>query len=206
MNLTCQLSITNAFMTNFVFTNFTWTVPGYAISNYVVAADFSSAVVVTNFPTNNTTAKFYWVNAESNNVVQCSATVHGMRVTGQAVFNVYSPSIIFTDEPPSFVTNCPIGGTLSLSLGDDSGQGNMNFEVDVSSQYSGKTDFTQLIDRSAANGLISDSTGGQFWLDNTRFYLLRSNTDAYGVLTNDVRVLAFQDAPCIALYSSVLPT
>lgn len=91
MNLTCQLNITNAFMTNYVLTNFQWTVPGIAISNYVVAVDSSSAMVVTNFPTTNGSAAFYWVDGASNRVVQCSATINGMLVTGQAVVNVFSP-------------------------------------------------------------------------------------------------------------------
>jgi hypothetical protein len=57
MNLQCQLSVTNVTLTNFQ-----WTIPGYAISNYVVAADASSAMVVTNFPMNNSNVVFYWVN------------------------------------------------------------------------------------------------------------------------------------------------
>ena len=39
MNLVCQFANTNSYMTNFVMTNFQWTVPGYAISNCVVAPD-----------------------------------------------------------------------------------------------------------------------------------------------------------------------
>lgn len=91
MNLTCQLSIADAFMTNFVLTNFSWSVPGFAISNYVVAADASSAFVVTNFPLNNSNAVFYWVDGASNRVVQCLATVNGATVAGQATFNVLRP-------------------------------------------------------------------------------------------------------------------
>ena len=40
INLTCQLSITNSFVTNLILTNFQWTVPGYAISNYATVAQF----------------------------------------------------------------------------------------------------------------------------------------------------------------------
>ena len=45
MNLLCKTVTTNGP----VLSNFKWTVPGYAISNYVVAADTNSAIVVTNF-------------------------------------------------------------------------------------------------------------------------------------------------------------
>ncbi len=200
MNLKFQLNTTN-----FTATNFQWTVPGYAISDYVVAADASSAMVVTNFSTTNSTVIFYWVDGASNRVVQCSATVNGMPVTSQAIFNIYRPSVTFTDSPPSWATNDIIDGTLSLSLGDAGGHGSMNYEVGVSSTYSGKTDFTQLINRSAANGDTSDSTSGQYWMDNTRFYLSQSSVDAaFTVFTNQVRTLSFNDEPSFALAHSLI--
>jgi len=72
MNLKCQLMISNEVITVFPLTNFQWTVPGFAISNYVVAADASSAVVYTNFPTTKSNVVFYWVDGASNRAVQCS--------------------------------------------------------------------------------------------------------------------------------------
>jgi hypothetical protein len=204
MNWYCQLSVTNALLNNGELTNFQWTVPGYAISNYVVAADASSAMVVTNFPTINSNVVFYWVDGASYRVIQCSATVQGKLVTGQAVFNIYRPSVTFTDEPPSWATNDVIDGTLSLSLGGSGGDGSMSFRVDVSSTNSGKTDFTQLINRSAANGNTSDSTSGQYWMDNTRFYLSKSSDNAaFIVFTNHARTLFFNDGPNFALAHSV---
>jgi hypothetical protein len=100
MNFTCQLSITNQFMTNFPLANFLWTVPGTAISNYLVAADTNSAIVWTNFSTTSSNVVFYWSDGASNFILQCSATVDGKPVTGQAVFNVLKPSadlIAFTN-------------------------------------------------------------------------------------------------------------
>ncbi len=124
MNLSCKLTITNSFMTNYVFTNFAWTVPGYAISNYIVAADTNSAVVVTNFPTTNATAKFYWVDGASNRVVRCSATVNGMLVTGQATFNIFCPLPSFYLQNQSSVAadtsyNVPGAAGLYLYFGQD---------------------------------------------------------------------------------------
>jgi hypothetical protein len=91
MNWYCQLSLTNQYMTNFIFTNFSWTIPGFAISNYVVASDSSSAVVVTNFPLNSSNVVFYWVDGATNRTIQCSATIGGKTVTGQATFDVIQP-------------------------------------------------------------------------------------------------------------------
>ena len=96
MNLTCKLSVEDSYMTNFVLTNFQWTVPGVAISNYVVAEDTSSAMVVTNFATNRVNTVFYWVDGASNRTVQCSATVNGVPIAGQATLNVLSPTAKIT--------------------------------------------------------------------------------------------------------------
>ncbi len=91
MNLICKTVTANGPTLN----NFQWTVPGFAISNYVVAADSSSAAVVTNFPLNNSYVVFYWVDGASNRVIHCSATVQGKTITAQATFNVIRPSIDF---------------------------------------------------------------------------------------------------------------
>jgi hypothetical protein len=200
MNLLCQLNV--GVPTNWVFTNFSWTVPGYAISNYVVAGDGSSAMVVTNFPLNNSNVVFYWVDGASNRTVQVSATIDGKTVTGQAMFNIYRPSVTFTDEPPSWATNVTVEGTFSLSLGDGNGHGSMKYEPDISSQFSGKADITQLINRSANNGNTSDSTSGQYWLDNYVFNIVASNDPniPHNVRANVVDpILKFDDGPCFAL-------
>ncbi|HTB82834.1 MAG TPA: hypothetical protein VK742_04200 [Candidatus Sulfotelmatobacter sp.] len=89
MNLVCKTVTTNGPTLN----NFQWTVPGFAISNYVVAADGSSAMVVTNFATNNANVIFYWVDGASNRVVQVSTTVNGVKLTTKATFNVIRPNV-----------------------------------------------------------------------------------------------------------------
>lgn len=95
MNLTCQISFTNAFYTNtFVATNFQWTVPGIAITNFYVSGDAFQTngypVLLSN--TNSQNANFWWADSASNRVVQCSATVNGAIVMGQAIFNVLRPT------------------------------------------------------------------------------------------------------------------
>lgn len=107
MNLQCQLNFTVP--PSWVFTNFQWTVPGFAISSFVVAADSSSAVVVTNFPLNNSNVVFYWVDGASNRTVQCSATVNGKTVTGQATFNVLRPTATVTTQTGSVAADNFLG-------------------------------------------------------------------------------------------------
>jgi hypothetical protein len=115
MNLTCQFLLTNSIFMDCLFSNFQWTIPGYAISNYVVAPDASSAVLSTNFPTTNSTVKFYWVDGASNRIVQCAASYRGLRFTNQAVFNVIRPL-------PQFFA--PVVGSVTVDTNYD------NFEYD----------------------------------------------------------------------------
>jgi hypothetical protein len=112
MNFTAQLSVTNSFMTSFPLTNFQWTVPGYAISNY--AADVNSGVLYTSFSTNNTNVAFYWADNATNRIVQCSATINGQTVTGQATFKVVRPNVqipVYTG-PIAVGSNFPNGFAL----------------------------------------------------------------------------------------------
>jgi len=181
-------------------TAYQWNVPGFAISNYVVTS--SSATVYSNFPTTLTNVTFYWVDGVTNRVLTCSATVHGQKAVGQATFNIYRPSVSFTDLPPSWATNY----RGFLSIGDGNNHGEMSFEVDVSTRYSGRTDLTQLINRSAANGNTSDTTGGQYWLDNARFYITRGNDpdqNAFIVKPPNPKPLLLNDSPSFALAHSL---
>jgi hypothetical protein len=201
MNLQCLLN-----STNFTATDFSWTVPGNTISNYVVAADSNSAMVVTNFPLNNSNVVFYWVDGASNRVIQCSATVQGKTITAQATFNIYRPSVTFTDGPPPWATNAVVDGVLSLVLGEGdsgTGQGSMVYLVNISSAYAGRADYTQLIKRSAANGNTSDSTSGQYWMDNTRFYMSQNNNGGFPINSNSIYPLGFNDGPSFALAHSI---
>jgi hypothetical protein len=97
--LVAQLSITNSYMTNFSLANFQWTVPGFAISNYV--ADGSSGIVYSNFTTTSSNVNFVWVDDGSNRVVQCSATVNGLKITGKTTFNVLKPTATITTHTTS---------------------------------------------------------------------------------------------------------
>lgn len=98
MNLTCQLSVTNSFMTNFIVTNFQWTIPGVTISNYIIANDGSSAILLTSLATNTSSTFFCWVDGASNRVVQCAATINGVVIGGKANFNVIRPLPSFTAQ------------------------------------------------------------------------------------------------------------
>ena len=134
MNLTCQVLFTNSFLTNyFVTTNFQWTIPGNTISNYVVADDQSSGIVYTNFPINNTNVTFFWVDGATNRIVQCSATVNGQMITGQATFDVIRPTINWNGQvtgPVALGTNYVLfPGVLSIHFGGTVINGTTNWGI-----------------------------------------------------------------------------
>lgn len=112
INLLCRLSLTNQYVvTNYPPSDFQWTVPGYAISNYVVAPDSSSAMVVNSFPLNSSNVAFYWAGGASNLKVQCSATVHGTPLTAEATFNIVRPTASITTRTRSVELGYNIGLT-----------------------------------------------------------------------------------------------
>ena len=90
MNLTCQLSATNAWLKNSMLTNFQWTVPGLTFSNWLNNPE--SAILYTNYPLTNSGVTFYWIDGASSRTVQCSAMINGATVTGQATFNILRPT------------------------------------------------------------------------------------------------------------------
>jgi hypothetical protein len=84
INLSCQLSITNATPTTYQ-----WTVPGFAISNYIASA--TAGTIYSNFSTINSNVFFYWVNGASNLEVKCSVTVNNGVIPVKATVNVQRP-------------------------------------------------------------------------------------------------------------------
>ena len=115
MNLTCQLSITNSFMTNFTLTNFQWTVPEDALTNYYMDPQYYStnAYTIPLTATNSQSISYFWVTGvtnqseATNRIVQCSATINGKVIIGQAVFQVLKPFAHI------------IATTSSLQIGND---------------------------------------------------------------------------------------
>ena len=122
-----------------------------------------------------------WWYSNGNKHVFCATTnqfSNGQIVTLTLLgdISMSRPNIVdFIDGPPSYATNCVDSDhTLYLQLGDCNGHGEMKFQVALLSKYAGRTDYTQLIKRSAANGFQTDTTSGDFWLDTSLFYLTRS--------------------------------
>ena len=146
-----------------------------------------------------------WWYSNGNKHVFCATTnqfSNGQIVTLTLLgdISMYRPDIVdFIDGPPSYATNCVDSDhTLYLQLGDCNGHGEMKFQVALLSKYAGRTDYTQLIKRSAANGFQTDTTSGDFWLDTSLFYLTRSfNPDVpFQVRPNRVNHrLQFSDNP-----------
>lgn len=125
--------------------------------------------------------------------------------------NVYRPSIVnFSDGPTAYPTNASDLGILYLQLGDSNAHGDMEFEVDVFSKYSGRSDFTQLVNRYGVNGSLTSSpytTYGYFDLDNNVYYLNQTSdpNGAYTVQANVIfRHLLFSDNPGIQLVATLL--
>jgi hypothetical protein len=184
MNLKCQLMISNEVITVFPLTNFQWTVPGFAISNYVVAADASSAVVYTNFPTTKSNVVFYWVDGASNRAVQCSATAQGKTFTAQATFNVLRPTATIEVAQPGVVS---LDGNFYLQ------DAPVDFYGHVQSAYPGVANWTQLVNRDCQQAFyIETGTWGNYWLDTHPFYSNQINSEVGPGL--DERV-PLEDAP-----------
>lgn len=182
MNWYARLELTNGLViTNFPLSNFQWAVPGFAISNYVVAPDSSSAEVVTNFPINSTNVMFYWADGANNRIVQCSATVNGRTVVGQATFNVLKPESQIRAVTSEMTINTNWGElelsfgvptnygieflpTVSLPSGTNYNYGNTNFNLEwvqvISSNFQDSvvTDDGTLHVRSATNAFMLDGT------------------------------------------------
>lgn len=126
----------------------------------------------------NQTNSLWWYNGGSDIVAECICTITSgnqtATVTAKGFVNVYRPVITnFVDEPPSYPTNYSDHGTLYLQLGDGNSNGDMAYEVEVFSHYSGKIGLVQLINRDAYNGSLNSGslgTSGQYWLDTTNPY------------------------------------
>jgi hypothetical protein len=179
-----------------------WTVPGYAVAGYNPTVN--SATVISNIVSTGFAVDFYWVDGGTKEV-SCKVVVAGVEYSGRTGFVVQRPTVTFTDEPPSFATNDVIAGTPSLSLGTESGFGGMSFRIDILSANAGRVDLTQLINRSAANGNTSDTTGGKYWLDNMLFYMVRDNDPekTSRIFANTAKPLIYFDGPAYELAHSI---
>ena len=196
VNLKCQLMVSNEVITVFPLANFQWTVPGYAILNYVVAADSSSAMVVTNFPLNNSNVVFYWVDGANNRIIQCSAMAQGKTFTAQAMFNVYRPQLIQFNPMPPYT---PVINNGWLELGNDQTYvGTMNFNAIVQSKTDypqGVVNWTQLVNRNVTGISLATSTSGQYWLDTSRLYNTDTNNNPVNTSIDPRNGIIFYDNP-----------
>jgi hypothetical protein len=81
----------------------------------------------------------------------------------------------------------------------------MSYQLGVLSSYPGSSDITQVINRNANSGLITDSTSGQYWLDTVEFYISQTSNpnSVRPISVGTISPLIFSDGPEIALVSSV---
>jgi hypothetical protein len=90
MILKCQLEDPNGnAVTTPAITNFQWAVPGMTFSNY--EANYQFGKLYTEFPTNNNTVEYYWING-GNEQVSCDVIVAGQSFSAKTKFNVLRPT------------------------------------------------------------------------------------------------------------------
>ena len=75
-------------------TNFLWTIPAYAVSNFYVAPDLSTGMVIEPFPLTNSTPEYYWVDG-GNKKISCDITSMGQKLQSDGHINVIRPTIDF---------------------------------------------------------------------------------------------------------------
>ena len=102
---------------------------------------------------------------------------HTASVSTMGSFTIYRPTISnFQAHPPFYAALVPTNSPNELQLGDNFPHGLMDYNFSVSSiaPFSGSANVVQLVNASRAvsapYGGQQSTTGGQFWLDNTRFY------------------------------------
>ncbi len=105
MNMTCQIKFVNSFYTSHFYhatklSNGLCRVLPFQITSW---RQIQALHTVTNFATNGVGIKVYWVDGASNRIVQCFATVNGVMVSGQAVFNVLYPTVDWIGAMPGAV-------------------------------------------------------------------------------------------------------
>lgn len=75
-------------------TNFLWTIPAYAVSNFYVAPDLSTGMVIEPFPLTNSSPEYYWVDG-GNKKISCDITSMGQKLHADAHLGVIAPTIDF---------------------------------------------------------------------------------------------------------------
>jgi len=75
-------------------TNYLWTIPAYAVSNFYVAPDLSTGMVIEPFPLTNSTPEYYWVDG-GNKKISCDITSMGQKLQSDGHINVIRPTIDF---------------------------------------------------------------------------------------------------------------
>jgi hypothetical protein len=115
-----QISLTNKLVgpsgkTPPPITNYQWTIPSYAVSNFYVAPDVSTGMVIVPFPTTNANASFYWVDGGGKEV-RCDVKVAGTNFTAKAIFQVARPTVDWVGSITGSVAVYTNNGMVWLSF------------------------------------------------------------------------------------------
>jgi hypothetical protein len=89
-NLTCQWDRSDGPP----ITNFVWALQGYAVSNFYVASDLSTGLIIEAFPITNSNVEFCWAD-KGNKKVSCDIISMGQKLRADAHFNVIAPTVDF---------------------------------------------------------------------------------------------------------------
>jgi hypothetical protein len=183
MNLTCQLSVTNALLNNGLLTNFRWTVPGTTFSNFV--ADGQTGILNTNFSTTQSNVLFCWSDSGLK-LLQISASVNGVKVTSQAWFNVLRPTATVTTQTASVNADNFIG-LLGFYDAITYGAGiTFSNAITIPSGFSGTNEWVQIVlnpyrAQHDTNGIwwVYTENGAAPYLDTSYPY-----TNRFGITAN----------------------
>jgi hypothetical protein len=124
-------------------------------------------------------------------------------VNRKGYFDIFRPSLSnFASYPPFQPVKDGLYLQLGFGTGGSTNSGNMSFSALISSQYSGRADFTQLITGSYTNGTSVTGPRNGFQLDNDPF-VTGGNAPGYAIAANaSTNVIFLSDAPGVQLDGS----
>lgn len=182
MNLTCQLSITNALLNNSSLSNFQWAVPGMTFSNY--EANDSIGILNTNYSTTNSNVAYCWIDSGLMQT-KVSASFAGQIMTGQAWFNVVKPTGFVLATTGTIAVDTNFSGTapegnfvnaFALHYGNPDGVPGITFSntIAVPNGFSGSFEWVQVINYVGAG--VENSNG--VWINSHTIPLVTNVLDS----------------------------
>ncbi len=183
-----------------------WTLPDKFVNEPYQYSSSCTSYRVNNALLNNPTTSCWFVNGSGGavNVGQNLQFQNGQNVTivAHGNFAIYRPTVSnFQTYPPYYAALVPTNSPNELQLGDNTPAGLMQYDIKVSSStpFSGGANIVQLVNASrslsASYGGQQQTTGGQFWLDNSHLYFSSDFVLSAGTATPYSNNIRFFDQP-----------